>query len=274
MGTLEDRLRAGRCLGKLEAKHDPKLPTFRWLTDGAVAPLAPPPQTINWTANVAVWPMLGNDKLQNCTIAGALHQVQLWTAATGRQEIPDLSCAIAGYAAATGYNPVTGAGDAGAYAVDILRYWMTTGLPVSKTGALNRLDGYATIDPADQESILRAIATFGTVYAGVELPQQADYEFENGRMWADLVGAPGSLGGHLIPLVGASPTGPLCVTWGRLQQMTWAWWFKYASEAFAVLRRQWVAADGLTPSGLTMYQLDGKITDIRGWLGLGSYAAP
>ena len=263
-----DRVALGRCLGKLPAKVDPSTPTFRWLMDGAL--FKPVPNTIDWSGPVKAWPMLGNDRLRNCTIAGALHQVQLWTANAGTEEVPDLDCAIAAYARATGYDPVTGANDNGAFLLDILKYWMKIGFPVSDAGALNRLDGFATIDPQDAASLYRAVNIFGTASAGFELPITADAEFEAGLPWADCSAAPGGAGGHMGPIVDITATGPRCVTWGRLQQMTWPWWRKYTSEAYAVLRREWITSRGVSPSGLTMAQLDDKITSLKGAHGLGA----
>ncbi len=270
MSSLEDRLKLGRMLGKLPVKIDRTTPTFRWLMD-STTPLITP-NSVNWAEHIDFWPMLGNDKISDCTVAAILHQVQLWTANAGIQQIPDLSCAIAAYAHATGYDPITGKNDNGAFMLDMLRYWMITGVPVSQAGALDRLDGYAVIDPGDIESISRAIYTFGCVYAGVELPTTADDEFGAGQDFSNLSAAPGSAGGHCWPLVGVTPQGLLCVTWGKLKMMTWAWWMKYGSECYAVLRREWIGAQGLSPSRLTMTQLDAKLTSIRGTLGLGAFA--
>ena len=44
----------------------------------------------------------------------------------------------------------------------------------------------------------------------------------------------GSWGGHYVYVPGYTPPGPVCVTWGRKQQMTWAWFAKYCDEAYAV----------------------------------------
>jgi len=30
------------------------------------------------------------------------------------------------------------------------------------------------------------------------------------------------------------PSGPVCVTWGRKQQIMWAWFDKYCDEAYAI----------------------------------------
>jgi len=61
-------------------------------------------------------------------------------------------------------------------------------------------------------------------------------------IYADLVGlgmqlpksAPRSWGGHYIYVPGYTAQGPVCVTWGRKQQMTWAWLDKYYDEVYAI----------------------------------------
>jgi len=37
----------------------------------------------------------------------------------------------------------------------------------------------------------------------------------------------------MIP--GYNETGPVCVTWGRKQQMTWSFFDKYCDEAYAIV---------------------------------------
>ena len=46
-------------------------------------------------------------------------------------------------------------------------------------------------------------------------------------------GKPNSWGGVLAP--GYTRAGPVCVTWGQKQQMTWAVFDKYCDEAYAII---------------------------------------
>lgn len=165
---------AARCYGKLPVLKDKDTPTFTWLMDGAR--YVPPSATVDWYAKIKSWPMLGNDKISNCTIAAAQHAVQLWTGANNIEIIPDTFCSIASYAHATGYDPSTGANDNGAIELNILKYWARTGIAVNQNGQLNLLDGFAVINPVDIASIQRAVEVFGCVYAGVEMPISADTE--------------------------------------------------------------------------------------------------
>ena len=54
---------------------------------------------------------------------------------------------------------------------------------------------------------------------------------------SDVIGPnakPGSWGGHYVFVPGYTAAGPVCVTWGRKQQMTWDWLDKYCDEAYAI----------------------------------------
>ena len=59
-----------------------------------------------------------------------------------------------------------------------------------------------------------------------------------------------------MPLVGYNATGPICVTWGALKQMTWEWWATYAEEAYALLSPDWLRATGTDPAGVDWARLE------------------
>jgi hypothetical protein len=218
---------------------------------------------------VQVWPVLANNYLENCTVASAMHAVQLWKAANGENVWPDEDCAVANFTHLVGYDPVTGANNRGAYLTDVMKFWMKTGFAITPNGQPDILDGCASIDPLDTDAIMQGVSSFGVLYAGAELPATAMTEFTNRVPWKDLTGAP--VYGHAIPIVDVTEDGPITVTWGGTQVMTWDWWKKYGSECYAVLRTDWIGRNGLAPSGLTMDQLDTRVTNMRGNLGLGAH---
>ena len=45
----------------------------------------------------------------------------------------------------------------------------------------------------------------------------------------------GSWGGHYVYVPGYTRRGPVCVTWGRKQQLSWAFVDRYADEAYAIV---------------------------------------
>jgi hypothetical protein len=147
-----------------------------------------------------------------------------------------------------------------------------SGIAVVTDGALDRLGGYAEVDPSDVEDIKRSIDEFGCVLLGGELPESAEQQFDAGKPWALLADPDAPVGGHAFLAVKYDAGGMWVVTWGRLQYATWAWWKRYGSEAYALLKREWIGPIGVAPSGLTLEQLDGMIERMRGVLSPGAYA--
>jgi hypothetical protein len=115
--------------------------------------------------------------------------------------------------------------------------------------------------------IATAIWLFGGAYIGVELPITAQdqdvWDVPNNPGPND---DPGSWGGHAIYLVGYDfPESPVpnpesrtltCITWGRTKKMTWAWFEKYCSEAYALVSKEWLNTSGVSPSGFDLAALE------------------
>ena len=190
------------------------------------------------------WGMMGNDEVGDCTCAAIGHVIEQWTAYTDPAPVVmTTEQVIAAYSAISGYVPGEPQTDVGATCVSALKYWMRTGMN-TPGGGPDTLTAFARVRSV--EELRRAIATFGNAYAGVALPISAQSE----DVWSSTADAPGSWGGHCVPLVGFNGTGPICVTWGALKQMTWAWWEKYGEEAYAMLSPDWMRANGFDPAGV------------------------
>ena len=73
---------------------------------------------------------------------------------------------------------------------------------------------------------------------GLSLPRTAQAQTQTGKPWDVGRGsgaARGSWGGHYVYVPGYTRLGPVCVTWGRKQQMTWAFLDKYCDEAYTII---------------------------------------
>ena len=245
-------MKLGRTRG---AAPDPRIrPLARY---GVADILAPP--AIDWYSRIPAWPMLANDTVGDCTVAAIGHVIQQWTTYTDAQAVVmDDAHVLAAYGAIAGYRPGDPASDRGAACSAALRYWIVAGM-ATPAGGPDTLTGAATLDPRDLEAVRGAIATFGALYAGLALPLSA----QNEDIWRATTGAPGSWGGHCVPLVGYDATGPVCVTWGGLKRMTWAWWGVYAEEAYALLSPDWIDAQGRDPAGLDWARLAGDMAALR-----------
>jgi hypothetical protein len=255
-------VKPSRKLGRHPKKHDPRTLQFRRYAKIRAMRLAdsPPnliiPAAVDWTSHLVAWGMMANDRLGDCTCAAAGHLVQAWTAANGAEITPDDAAIIAMYEAACGYvagNPET---DRGGVELDVLNYWRRNPL----AGAT--VEAFVEVEHRLASEVMGAVALFGGLYIGVDLPVEAEAELDSG-LWSDTSGEPGSWGGHAIAIVGYDPTGPIGVTWGKLQHMTWSWWKRYVVEAYAILSHLWAPSDGRpSPDGFDFAQLRADLATI------------
>lgn len=188
------------------------------------APLpAPPPEV---AAPELDYPMAGNDRYGDCTIAAVVHSDQASAAQTrepwtypGDQTVE------------AEYFKLSGGQDTGLAESLVLQTWQREGL-FGRT-----LAAFAPLAVKHTQTIKQATWLCGCVYTGVLIPAPAQQQFAAGEPW-DLTGTPADSeieGGHAVPILGYNATGPIVCTWGRLQQATWRWWLTYAEEAYCVI---------------------------------------
>jgi hypothetical protein len=84
------------------------------------------------------------------------------------------------------------------------------------------------LNPRDQKEYFTKVASIEE--AGFE--DVYDFEVEKYHNFALSAGV---FVHNCVYIVALNETGPVCITWGARQQMTWAFWFKYFDEAFAVI---------------------------------------
>lgn len=243
-------------LGKNKPKHDPRTLCMAKYMQA----LPPPPASVDWSKKVGPLGMMLNDKIGNCTIAGAAHLVQAWTGnANGTPVILADSDVLLGYEAACGYNPAFPRTDQGGVEIDVLNYWRKNGIGP----AGHQIAAYGAVNVLDHTEVMTALNLFGGLYTGVALPVSAQSQV--GTVW-DVVnrpsGAPGSWGGHCVPIVAADHETLTCITWGAFQKMTWKFWNRYFDEAYACLTPDWIAADGKSPSGVDLATLQSDLAQI------------
>jgi hypothetical protein len=221
-------------LGKLPPRHDPR--TLQLAKYLKASTLAPPPEHVDFASAVSSWPMMKNDTVGDCTCAAAGHMIEQWTTYAQKPFTPDDSSIIAAYAAITGYNPATGVNDNGAVILDVLKYWRKNGISGREILA------FAGLEPKNHTELKDAVALFGNTYLGLALPLSA----QNQNVWAvpsggaTGIGAPGSWGGHAVPVVAYDVRGVTVITWGEEKRMTWTFLDTYCDEAYAVLSADWI----------------------------------
>ena len=233
-------------LGKLAPKANYKTLRLRNYLHSSAPPI---PATKAWDAAFKAWPMDGNDVIGDCTVAAIAHMVMLWTATTGQMVKPTRDQVVAVYSAITGYDPETGANDNGAAITDVLDYWRTKGI------AGHKIDGWAQIDQTNLQEVKQAIYLFGGVNPGLQVPQSAMDQSQNGQPWTVLKRDGGIIGGHSVPAFDYNANGGTAATWGMRQDFTWNFWLKYMDECYAIVSLDWLYKNGVSPSFLNLAAL-------------------
>jgi hypothetical protein len=249
-----------RKLGKLPPKHDRRtLRLARYLKPGA---LPQAPATCEYASKVAAWPMMKNDAIGDCGVAGPGHMIQQWTTYSGAPFVPSDAQIVQAYSAISGYDPATGANDNGVAMLDMLNYWRRAGI------AGRKIRAFAALEPGNQIHVEETLFLFGNIACGLALPAFAGEEED---LWSIpptvLPGEdePGSWGGHMVPIVTYDRLGLTCVTWGGLMRMTWPFFRRYCDEAYAVLSDDWIdTARHLSASNFDLAALTADLPLVAG----------
>jgi hypothetical protein len=243
-------------LGKAPARLDAR--TFR--LSSFLKPITPPPAK-DWAAAVTDWGMMMNDVLGICVGAGAGHTVQQWTKYAGVEHVVPDSKILQTYEKVGGYVPGDPSTDNGMDMLSYLNFWRQHGLGEHRK---HRIQAFVTVNPANLQEMRTAIYLFGNVYLGVQLPltaQGADsWQVPPGGLQGD--GAPGSWGGHCVPVMAYDPTSYTVITWGQPMMATAAFVADYADEAYALLSPDWLSGAGLAPSGFDLAALEAALAKL------------
>jgi hypothetical protein len=209
-------------LGKLDPRRPAGLHQFAFY-QGNPLPLAPDTVAV---PNVVNWGILGNDTHGDCTFAGIVHARMANATVLGITETFPTDADVV-----NAYLSYTGGQDAGAVEADLLTFWQNNNLFGSK------LSAFAPTDHADLDELRSVIANFGLVYIGVKLPVTFQQQFIQNQPW-DITGTPADNqieGGHCIILVGYDKDYAECITWGKVQKVTWRWLQSYMEESWALI---------------------------------------
>lgn len=208
--------------------------------------LPAPPESTSYRKNARPpWDMYGNDRAGCCAFAALCHGIQLQSA-NGRGEVqPASEAAIEAYAKCTGYDPRTGRNDNGTNMRQALQWFR-------KNGVGGELIPYFVAVSMNMAALKQAMAFFGGLYVGLDLPRSAEnqkvWDIPAGRLGRDW--ARGSWGGHAVWFADYDSWGVHLVTWGAEKQASWAWVREYLGEAWAVYSPLWFDEKGRSPTGL------------------------
>jgi hypothetical protein len=247
-------------LGKKPVKNDSRNLQFKKYVKRVSLP--PLHSRKRWGQKIRAWGMMKNDTIGDCTIATVGHMVMQWTSdALNSTKVISDNDIVRAYTAVTalenhghGYDPLTGENDNGCAILDVLNYWHKNGVGRDRCGA------FVQLEAGNVQHVQESIFLFGNAYLGLNLPLTAQEQIDKNLGWSVPKtgpkgdGAPGSWGGHAVPVVGYDKDGLTCVTWGRLQHLSYNFLKVYSDEGYAVLSQDWFK-NGVAPSGFDLATL-------------------
>jgi hypothetical protein len=240
-----------------------------------------PASSPDWVSAVAAqspsgWGMDGNDLYGDCVIADCAHQEMLRTANVATIWTPTNLQVLAFYAQQQGYTgdpsdinaieAYLADNDNGCDELTVIQY-------LTSNGWLGRkLESHANLDVTQLDQLKWVVCIFGASRLGLNLPDSAMDQFNNGEPWDYVPGAQLD-GGHDVPLVQYSAANGVTaygvVTWGAFQEVTEAFLTAkyddgtpYLEEAHAELAFDWVSAKGTAPSNLNLAQLAADLSAV------------
>ncbi len=253
--SLEDSFAPGSVpfkLGKAPARRDRR--NFRLAALLKALPPIPDTYDIDLVYPGIPMPMYANDQCGDCVVAGRAHQTLRFERVEQGITLP-----ITDQDVVTEYLRETGGPDDGLTALESLKWWRDPGWELSGKGY--NIAAFAEIDRTNHDEVRAAIFLLTGASIGLSLPRTALQQTLNGQVWEVATGpgsAAGSWGGHFAYLRGYTAQGPVAVTWGRRQQMTWAFFDQCCDEAYGVVDDldKWVEGDVLDVQKLTGYLND------------------
>jgi hypothetical protein len=216
-------------LGRQEARRDARNFLFAELL--RAAPRLPSQYDFDVAHPGVPLPMFGNDQYGDCVIAGRAHQTLRFELLEQQKVIPiSLDDVVNEYFAQTGGE------DDGLIVLDSLSLWRKKGWTAA--GKHYKIRAFSEIRGQQRNAQTRAAIYLDVgVGLGLALPLSAQRQIDAGQAWDVVSGrgsAPGSWGGHYVYVCGYTLAGPVCVTWGRKQAMTWRFFAKYCDECYAL----------------------------------------
>lgn len=237
-------------LGKTPAR--PGAVSMKLTTYLAKTQLPTPPANFGHYELISSYGMLGNDNYGDCVWAGAGHETMMWCKEAGSTVAFSDKNTLSDYSKVTGFNPNDPSTDNGTDMQVAASYRRKTGVLDGKAKR-HKVVAYLALDKGNIDQQCSAAYLFGAVGLGIKFPNSAMDQFNAGKPW-DVVAGAKLDGGHYIPLVGRANGNLLVITWGKIQEMTPAFFKKYNDESIVYLTKEDLVK-GVTPEGFKLAQL-------------------
>lgn len=226
-------------LGKLPAVVDKRTIKLKSILKESLLP--PLPESFNIDTSLGGINdsrMYANDKYGCCVISARAHQTMRFEKFEQNRLIN-----IKDYEVTSQYFKETGGLDSGLVLLYSLRRWRAEGWEAD--GKNHKIHAFSSVDWKDHTEVKYCIYLLGGINYGFMVPRSAMEQFNNNEPWSIVTPDGGITGGHAVYaysyLDGYNDIGPVCMTWGKRQQMTWAFWDKYTDEAYAIIddKNEW-----------------------------------
>jgi hypothetical protein len=210
------------------------------------------------------WGMLGNDNYGDCVWAGAAHEHMLLNKVVRKVDVPfDDKAVLSDYSAATGFNQNDPNTDNGTDVHVAMSYRRHTGI-VDSDGNRHQIGAYVSLDPKSWDHLMQASYIFGAVGIGFQFPKSAMDQFNAAQPWDVVPGATVD-GGHYVPVVGSvhEVDQGTCVTWGKRQVFTKAFYEQYNDEAWAYITQEELRGNGTGLHGFDVSKLNTYLSQLH-----------
>ncbi|MDD2898202.1 MAG: hypothetical protein PHI31_05760 [Desulfuromonadaceae bacterium] len=180
-------------------------------------------------------PVFANDWLGDCVIAGRAHMTLRFEYFEQSKTI----LKITDNEVVKEYQREGGSmveGEQGLNMLTSLKSWRKDGWKAARRKY--KIHAFVELDPSNIQEVKVAIHQLTGTYIGLSLPNCFQEQMERGLAW-DLVpgpaGKPNPKQGHCVYVCGYTAIGPVCITWGKKQQMTWKFFTACCDEAYAIV---------------------------------------
>ena len=203
-------------------------------------------------ADGTAWGVNGNDTHGDCGVAGYNHGCMAADAILNYPETVSSDDAIIQY-----YLTYTGGQDTGVVLADFLAY-------IRKTGFFGHtLEAYAPVGVHDIPAVQFTVNAFDFCYTGITVTDAMMTAFERGEPWDTPQLGSAAAGGHCIPLVGYDSQFLYCVTWGKVQPITYPCWHYCSTEAWALIPGEF-AVENSDGRGINLDALKADLPRLNG----------
>lgn len=199
--------------------------------------------------------MFLNDTLGDCTCAAVYHSLQVWTFMTNTMQIYSNANVLATYEALCGYNPSDPSTDQGGVEQNVLKGWLTGGVPIGPSGDRDVLSAWIEVDPRNINDVKWVINSCGVAYIGFNVPSNIMPDNAPPPQVWDVAPNATILGGHAVALAGYDSSVVNLISWGQKYEMTWPFFQQYTDEIYALVNANWLTYTASTPLGFTLDQL-------------------